>query len=92
VAGGCLAELDANKNAPGRKRGLTVDVLGLIIVVVLAASAQDNTASITLPDLAAERCRNRLERALADQAFKDEVIRGALLDITDEVVRRNPVG
>ncbi|MER5228193.1 IS5/IS1182 family transposase, partial [Streptomyces flaveus] len=33
----------------------------------------------------------RLEKALVDQGFKDEVvIHGALLDITVDVVRRNP--
>jgi transposase len=37
--------LDANKKVSGRKRGLAVDVLGLVIgVVVLAASAHDNAA------------------------------------------------
>ncbi|MFE7330123.1 IS5 family transposase [Streptomyces sp. NPDC057565] len=84
--------LDANKRTPGRKRGLAVDVLGLIIgVVVLAASAHDNTAGVALLDQAAERCGNRLEKALVDQGFKDEVIiHGALQDITVEVVRRNP--
>ncbi|OEJ28724.1 hypothetical protein AS594_33975 [Streptomyces agglomeratus] len=41
----------------GRKRGLAVDVLGLIIgVVVLAASAHDNAAGTALLDQAAERC------------------------------------
>ena len=67
-------------------------MLGLIIgVVVLAASAHDNAASTALLDLAAERCGNRLEKALVDQGFKDEVIiHGALMDITVEVVRRNP--
>lgn len=35
-------ECDASKKAPGRKRGLTVDVLGLVIaVVVLATSVHD---------------------------------------------------
>ncbi|GGT79437.1 IS5 family transposase [Streptomyces atratus] len=84
--------LDVNKRTPGRKRGLAVDVLGLIIgVVVLAASAHDNTAGTALLDQAAERCGNRLEKALVDQGFKDEVvIHGALLDITVGVVRRNP--
>ncbi|MCX4862803.1 IS5 family transposase [Streptomyces sp. NBC_00257] len=83
--------LDANKKTPGRKRGLAVDVLGLIIgVVVLAASAHDNAAGVALLDQAAERCGNRLETALMDQGFKDEVIiHGALLDINVEVVR-NP--
>ncbi|WP_411573637.1 IS5 family transposase [Streptomyces fradiae] len=84
--------LDANKKVPGRKRGLAVDVMGLIIgVVVLAASAHDNTAGTALLDQAAERCGMRLEKALVDQGFKDEVIiDGALLDINVEVVRRNP--
>lgn len=83
--------LDANKRTPGRKRGLAVDVLGLIIgVVVLAASAHDNTAGRDLLDQAAQRCGNRLEKVLVDQGFKDEVIiHGAMLDITVEVVRRN---
>lgn len=83
--------LDANKKVSGRKRGLAVDVLGLITgVVVLAASAYDNAAGTALLDLAAERCGMRLEKALVDQGFKDEVIiHGALLDINVEVVRRN---
>ncbi|OEJ62422.1 transposase [Streptomyces agglomeratus] len=84
--------LDANKKVSGRKRGLAVDVLGLIIgVVVLAASAHDNAAGTALLDQTAERCGMRLEKALVDQGFKDEVIiHGVLLDIDVEVVRRNP--
>lgn len=59
--------LDADKKVSGRKRGLVVDVLGLIIgVVVIAASAHDNAAGITLLDQAAERCGMRLEKALVD--------------------------
>lgn len=46
----------------GRKRGLAVDVLGLVIgVVVLAASAHDNAAGTVLLDEVAERCGMRLE-------------------------------
>ena len=42
---------DAGKKVPGRKRCLAVDVLGLVIaVVVLAASAHENTAGIALLD------------------------------------------
>jgi transposase len=42
---------DAGKKVPGRKRGLAVDVLGLVIaVVVLAASAHENTAGTALLD------------------------------------------
>jgi hypothetical protein len=37
---------DASKNVPGRKRGLAVDTLGLIIaVVVMTASATDNRSA-----------------------------------------------
>lgn len=84
--------LDANKKVSGRKRGLAVDVLGLIIgVVVPAASAHDDAAGTALLDQAAERCGMRLEKALVDQGFKDEVlIHGALSDIDVAVVRRNP--
>ncbi len=76
----------------GRKRGLAIDVLGLIIgVVVMAASAHDNAAGTALLDQAAERCGMRLEKVLFDQGFKEAVIvHGALLDINVEVVRRNP--
>jgi hypothetical protein len=84
--------LDADKKVSGRKRGLAVDVVGLIIgVVVLAASAHDNAAGTALLDQAAERCGMRLEKALVDQGVKDEVvIHGSLMDIDVEVVRRNP--
>jgi transposase len=84
--------LDAAKRTPGRKRGLAVDVMGLIIgVVVLPASAHENTAGIALLDQAARRCGNRLEKALVDQGFKDAVIiHGAVLGITVDVVKRNP--
>jgi transposase len=42
---------DAGKTVPGRKRGLAVDALGLIIaVVVTAASATDNAIGIDLID------------------------------------------
>ncbi|MFE7759278.1 transposase [Streptomyces sp. NPDC057418] len=84
--------LDVNKKASGVKRGLALDVLGLIIgVVVLPASAHDNAAGIALLDQAAEKYGNRLEKALVDQGFKDEVvIHGVLNDINVEIVRRNP--
>ncbi|MFJ8932987.1 MULTISPECIES: hypothetical protein [unclassified Streptomyces] len=69
--------LDANKKVSGRKR-------------VPAASAHDNVAGTALLDQAAEWCGNRLEKALADQSFKDRVVtHSALLDIDVEVVRRD---
>lgn len=92
VVGADSRGFDGGKLIDGRKRGLAVDVMGLIIgVVVLAASVHDNTAGTALLDQAAERCGMRLEKALVDQGFKDEVvIHGALLDIDVEVVRRTP--
>ena len=63
--------LDANKKTPGHKRGLAVDIMGLIIgVVVLPASAYDNEAGIALLDQAAQRCGLRLEKVLVYQGFK----------------------
>lgn len=69
-----------------------MDVLGLVIgVVVPAACAHDNAVGTALLDQAAERCGMRLEKALVDQGFKDEVvIHGVLSDIDVEVVRSNP--
>lgn len=53
--------LDANKKVSGRKRGLAVDVMGLITgVVVLAASAPDNAAGAARLDRVSERCGMRL--------------------------------
>ncbi|GLV79193.1 hypothetical protein Shyhy02_71930 [Streptomyces hygroscopicus subsp. hygroscopicus] len=40
---------DPAKRVPGRKRGVAVDILGLVIaVIVLAANAHDNAAGIAL--------------------------------------------
>lgn len=61
-----MTGLDANKKTPGRKRGLAVDVVGLIIgAVILAASA-----GIVLLDQAAERCGMHLKKVLVDQVSK----------------------
>jgi transposase len=73
---------------PGRKRGLAVDVLGLIIaVVVLAASAHENTA--LLDQVAAST--PTVSTALVDQRFKSSVVaHGAAVGIDVQVVERNP--
>ncbi|WP_405577164.1 transposase [Streptomyces sp. NBC_01190] len=83
---------DPAKRVPGRKRGLAVDVLGLVIaVIVLAASAHDNTAGIALLDQAAGHTGGTVRKALADQGFKKQVIaHGAGLGIDVEIVERNP--
>ena len=82
---------DPAKKVPGRKRGLAVDVLGLVIaVVVLAASAHDNTAGIALLDKVAAHAPTA-RTALVDQGFKGQVIaHGAKAGIDVRVVERNP--
>ena len=85
---------DAAKRVPGRKRGLAVDVLGLVIaVVVLAASAHENTAGVALLDRVAAGTEGAVTKALADQGFKNTVVaHGAGLGIDVEIVERNPTG
>jgi hypothetical protein len=77
---------------PGRKRGLAVDVLGLVIaVVVLAANTHDNAAGIILLDQVAEYAGGSVRKALVDQGFKNKVVsHGAGLGIDVEIVQRNP--
>ena len=82
---------DAGKKVPGRKRCLAVDVLGLVIaVVVLAASAHENTAGIALLDRVAANTAT-VSTALVDQGFKNSVVaHGATVGIDVQVVERNP--
>jgi transposase len=84
---------DAGKKVSGRKRGLAVDVLGLVIAVVtLAASAHENTAGIALLDrVAAATPPGSVHTALVDQGFKNAVVtHGATLGIDVKIVERNP--
>lgn len=82
---------DAAKRVPGRKRCLAVDVLGLVVaVVVLAASAHENTAGIALLDQVAEQS-GTVKKALVDQGFKKKVVEhGTNVGIGVEIVERNP--
>ncbi|MEW2050795.1 IS5 family transposase [Streptomyces sp. NPDC005476] len=82
---------DAAKKVPGRKRGLAVDVLGLVIaVVVLAASAHDNAFGTALLDKVAAET-DTVQKALVDQGFKKTVVaHGEQVGIEVEVVERNP--
>jgi len=84
--------LDPAKKVPGRKRGLAVDVLGLVIAVtVLAANAHDNAAGIALLDQVAEHTGGTVGKTLVDQGFKNQVVaHGAGLGIEVETVMRNP--
>jgi|UniRef100_UPI002F90CB6A transposase len=82
---------DAAKRVPGRKRCLAVDVLGLVVaVVVLAASAHENTAGIALLDQIAGQSGS-VKKALVDQGFKKKVVEhGTNVGIDVEIVERNP--
>ena len=81
---------DPAKRVPGRKRGLAVDALGLIIaVVVTAASVTDNLIGISLLDKVVEHTPT-VTRAFVDAGFKhDLAIHGAVLGIDIEVVKRS---
>ncbi len=83
---------DAAKKVPGRKRGLAVDALGLIIaVIVTAASVTDNAIGIRLLDKVAEHTPT-VTRAFVDAGFKqDFALHGAVLGIDVEVVKRSDV-
>jgi transposase len=80
---------DAGKKTPGRKRGLAVDTLGLIIaVVVTAASVTDTMIGVRLLDKVVEHTPT-VTRAWVDAGFKhDLAIHGALLGIDIDVVKR----
>ncbi|MET8047373.1 transposase [Streptosporangium sp. NPDC005286] len=83
---------DVAKKVPGRKRGLAVDIFGLVVAaVVLAASAHENTAGTALLDRVAARTDGTVMKAPADQRFKNMVVAyGAGLGIDVEIVERNP--
>ena len=62
----------------------------MIAVVVLAASAHDNTAGIALLDKATADTAT-VQKALVDQDFKRTVVdHGAQVGIDVEIVERNP--
>lgn len=81
---------DAGKLVAGRKRGIAVDVLGLIIaVVVTAASVTDNEIGVRLIDEVV-RHTPTVTKAWVDSGFKDTVaIHGAVNGINVEVVKRS---
>lgn len=83
--------LDAGKKTPGRRRGLAVDVIGLIIaVVVVAASVHDNAIGASLLNKVAAST-STVTTALVDQGFKTSVVEhGRKLGIDVEIVERNP--
>jgi transposase len=84
---------DAAKRVPGRKRGLAVDALGLIIaVVVTAASVTDNAIGIRLLDKVTEHTPT-VTRAWVDAGFKQDVaVHGAVLVVDVEIVKRSDTG
>jgi transposase len=80
---------DAGKRVPGRKRGLAVDALGLIIAVVItAASVTDTAIGVGLLDRVVEHSPT-VTRVWVDAGFKDDLaIHGAITGVDIEVVRR----
>jgi transposase len=80
---------DAAKKVSGRKRGLAVDALGLVIaVVVTAASVTDNAIGIRLLDKVVEHTPT-VSRAWVDAGFKQDLaLHGAVLGVDVEVVKR----
>ncbi|WP_428962214.1 transposase [Micromonospora fluostatini] len=87
---GATTGKDVGKRVPGRKRGLAVDTLGLVIaVVVTAASVIDNAIGIRLLDKVVEHTPT-VTRAWVDAGFKqDFALHGAVLGVDVEVVRRS---
>ncbi|WBB50231.1 IS5 family transposase [Verrucosispora sp. WMMA2044] len=81
---------DAAKKVSGRKRGLAVDALGLVIaVVVTAASVTDNTIGIRLLDKVVAHTPT-VSRAFVDAGFKQDLaLHGAVLGVDVEVVKRS---
>ncbi|MFI7208989.1 IS5 family transposase [Micromonospora aurantiaca (nom. illeg.)] len=81
---------DAGKKVSGRKRGLAVDALGLVIaVVVTAASVTDNAIGIQLLDKVTEHTPT-VSRAWVDAGFKQDLaLHGAVLGVDVEVVKRS---
>lgn len=81
---------DVGKKVPGRKRGLAVDTLGLVIaVVVTAASVTDNAIGIRLLDKVVAHTPT-VTRAWVDAGFKqDFALHGAVLGVDVEVVKRS---
>ena len=84
--------LDAAKKTPGRRRGLAVDVIGLIVaVVVVAAPVHDNAIGTALLDKIAGPGYSRVNKALVGQGFKASVVEhSAKLGFDVEIVERNP--
>lgn len=81
---------DAGKKVPGRKRGLAVDALGLIIaVVVTAASVTDNAIGIRLLDKISADTPT-VAMAWVDGGFKKDVaVHGAVVGVDIQVVKRS---
>ncbi|MFE4337126.1 transposase, partial [Streptomyces sp. NPDC056831] len=77
---------------PGRKRGLAVDVLGLVIaVIVLAANTHDNAAGVALLNQVVAHTGETVRKALVDQGFKNQAVaHGSGLGIEVEIIERNP--
>jgi transposase len=82
---------DPGKKIVGRKRGIIIDTLGLLLaVVVTAASVSDNAIGTYLLDQATTT-HPTLAKTWVDAGFKNTVIEhGATLGVDVEVVTKDP--
>ena len=82
---------DAAKHVPGRRHGIAVDIIGLIIaVVVVAASVHDNQVGAAMSSKVAAPTSS-VRTALVDQGFKSTVVdHGTEPGIDLQTVERNP--
>jgi transposase len=82
---------DAGKKIVGRKRGIITDTLGLLLVVIVtAASASDNTIGMDLLDQATT-VYPTLTKTWVDAGFKNKLVEhGAALGVDVEVVTKDP--
>ncbi|GAA4980919.1 hypothetical protein GCM10025734_00990 [Kitasatospora paranensis] len=83
--------IDAGKKIAGRKRNIVTDTIGLLLVVlVTAASVQDNSAGRQLLTAVAAD-HPAVRKAWVDMGYKTAVVEhGATLGIDVEIVRRDP--
>jgi len=80
---------DAAKRIVGRKRGISTDTLGLLLaVIVMAASATENQAGISLLSQA-KAAYPTISKAWTDEGFKKQAVEhGARLGVNVEIVPR----
>lgn len=84
----CSQGIDAGKKIKGRKRHIATDVLGLLVVIVTAASVQDSAGGQEVLDHLAF-AHPGVSKTWVDGGYNNTVIRhGAQQGVQVEVVKR----